>query len=110
MSAQDSVIGEAQPLETPPTAIPPTDAPLRDYDDDDEDDDDVDDEWDGEGMPPARPGEQVINSVKWSAPNLSDEEAHSTRLPGNLICDGCTGIAHQVCTSRCKLDCLNIYM
>ena len=70
----DPMLEDAEPLEEPPT-VP-----------DDGDDD----------MPEARPGEQVLNSVKWSAPNLSDEEQHSTRLPTNLKCDGCTAIAYQV--------------
>lgn len=72
----EDMLEEAEPLEEPPT-VP--------YDAEDEDE-----------MPEDRPGEQVLNSVKWSAPNLSDEEQHSTRLPTSLKCDGCTAIAYQI--------------
>ena len=57
----------------------------------DDDDDDDDDE-----APEVPEGMNRENMVKWSAPDLSDEEAHSSRLPSNMKCDGCTAVAYQV--------------
>lgn len=77
---QDSTgVDNDEAKETPPTT--------------DHDDDEFDDE---DGVPPVPEGMVRENLVKWSAPELNDEEAHSVRLPSNLKCDGCTAVAHQV--------------
>lgn len=52
-------------------------------------------------IPPGVPkGMTQENVVKFTPPNLNEEESHSTRIPSNMKCDGCTAIAHQVSMHR----------
>ena len=68
--------------------------PVQCEDEEGQEDFDEDDEFDD--VPAVPEGMSRENMMKWSAPDLNDEEAHSTRLPSNLKCDGCTAIAFQV--------------
>ncbi|XP_067937398.1 marginal zone B- and B1-cell-specific protein-like [Watersipora subatra] len=68
--------------------------PVQCEDEEGQEDFDEDDEFDD--VPAVPEGMSRENMMKWSAPDLNDEEAHSTRLPSNLKCDGCTAIAFQL--------------
>lgn len=50
-----------------------------------------------DGAPPEEmPPEDLGEKMSFSAPDMSDEEQHSSHLPKGFKCDACTAISYQV--------------
>lgn len=49
--------------------------------------------------PEVPPGDSIppgATSFSFKPPEINEEEQHSSRIPSNLVCDGCKAVAYQV--------------